>query len=515
MFNWKKSGKKIAAVFTAAILAGGSLGGAVHASEPQKKEMVKLSVPDNKVPVYQYGKAQDFVLNIENTGDEELKDIKIAPDLKGEDYDKWPFRTACQNYSEEISKLSPGETGQVKFNFTQREDVETTRYVLCFAYEADAETSGKISGSASFYVNTTKKPQENKETAQTKKTETAASKTSEKTSGEPKTADAGSFSNWEPSYSDGGTTGGSSDGSVPRVIVTGFSTDPEKVKAGSDFTLTIHLKNTSRKSKVQNMLFDLNAPVDGADEQTTAPAFLPSSGSSSIYLESMKANGTADISIKLNAKSDLLQKPYSVELNMKYEDAGHNGVEAVSSISIPVKQDARFEFSEFEINPESISVDDEVNVMCSLYNMGRIKLYNVKAVFEGACIEKEEIFVGNVESGATASIDAMLKGTKPSGGPSPVTMTMSYENEEGEVSVEKKELMLDVTEEESANMDVMMPEEEPESGGFPVFPVAAVALIAAAVILFVAFRKHRKRRSIADEEELLYELDGASEDERQ
>ena len=43
-------------------------------------------------------------------------------------------------------------------------------------------------------------------------------------------------------YSGGGSGSGgsSSDGSVPRVIVTGFDTNPAEVHAGSDFTLTIH-----------------------------------------------------------------------------------------------------------------------------------------------------------------------------------------------------------------------------------------------------------------------------------
>ena len=127
------------------------------------------------------------------------------------------------------------------------------------------------------------------------------------------------------------------------------------------------------------MLFDLESPTEGTDEQTSAPAFLPSSGSNSIYLDGIKANGTADISIQLNAKADLVQKPYSINLNMKYEDGDAAQIEAQSSISIPVKQDARFEFSEFEIVPGSVAVGEEANVSCSLYNLGRIKLYNVKA----------------------------------------------------------------------------------------------------------------------------------------
>lgn len=317
--------------------------------------------------------------------------------------------------------------------------------------------------------------------------------------------------------SDGGSDGSeaSGNGSVPRVIVTGFSTDPAEVRAGSNFKLTIHLKNTS-KMKVSNMLFDLAAPTEGSDEQSTSPAFLPSSGASSIYLDSIAPNGTADISIELNAKADLLQKPYSMDLSMKYEDPNATQVEGSSSISIPVKQDARFEFSDFEISPQSIAVGEEANVMCSLYNLGRIKLYNVKATFEGRNIKKSEVFIGNVESGATGSIDAMLEGKKVSDGPSKVTMTLSYEDESGNISKTTKDLTLEVTEkmdDEAVAADV--PEEETQKS-FPVIPVVIVVLVIAAVAAVVILKK-RKKKQLAEreEEELLDELERSSEDEHQ
>ena len=300
-----------------------------------------------------------------------------------------------------------------------------------------------------------------------------------------------------------------------RVIVTGFTTDPAEVRAGSNFKLTIHLKNTSRM-KVSNMLFDLSAPTEGSDEQTTSPAFLPSSGANSIYLDSIAPNGTADISIELNAKSDLLQKPYSMELSMKYEDLNATQVEGSSSISIPVKQDARFEISDFEISPQSVAVGEEANVMCSLYNLGRIKLYNVKATFEGKNIKKSEVFIGNIESGATGSIDAMLEGKKISDGPAKVTMTLSYEDESGNISTTTKDLNLEVTEkvddDEAAASD--MPEETQKS--FPVIPVV-IAAVVIAVVAAVVILKKRKKKQLAEieEEELLDELERSSEDEHQ
>lgn len=503
MRRWTKVIKGMTAVLAAAVVAAGGMKMPVKAASTGN---VQITVPDNKVYTYTYQKEQDFVLNIKNTGGSKITNLQIGPDLQGDDSSKWPFKTAYQKYTETIPELAGGEEKKISFKFTERDDVETARYNLCFTYESDQE-----SGSYNFYVNTTQKPE----------AKVDSKDTSGKSDGASDYAGGGGVSNGEASYSDGGSVGGGSgdggsggNGSVPRVIVTGFSTNPEVVKAGSDFTLTIHLKNTSKKSRVNNMLFDLNAPVEGADEQTTAPAFLPSSGSSSVYLEGIKANGTADISINLNAKADLLQKPYSVELNMKYEDADYNGVEASSSLSIPIRQDARFEFSEIEVNPETISVDEEANVMCNLYNLGRIKLYNVKATFEGACIEKEEVFIGNVESGTQASVDAMLKGVKETEGPAAVKMTMSYENEEGEVFTEEKEITLEVAQAEDEVMEDMAMEGEEGGKSFPVIAVIAVLIVAAAVVGVIVVRK-KKRKGISEEEDLLNELDRTSEDEQQ
>ena len=47
----------------------------------------------------------------------------------------------------------------------------------------------------------------------------------------------------------GGDGGSTADASVPRVIVTGFDTEPAEVKAGDDFKLIVHLKIHQRKQQ--------------------------------------------------------------------------------------------------------------------------------------------------------------------------------------------------------------------------------------------------------------------------
>lgn len=472
---------------------------------------------DNKVPVYQAGKAKDWTLIVTNHGENDLAQVVIEPEM-GDTSQEWPFQTDYQHYRKTID-IPAGQSVPVTFSFVQRNDVATTRYTIAFMATVD----GTQVAVQKFYVNTTEKKQES---APAK--ETGASGGGKTESG----SEAGGFSNGGAVYSSGGAYSGSgvsySDSgssysgsgsgtdspSVPRVIVTGFTTDPKEVRAGSDFTLTIHLKNTSTKTKVRNMLFDLTAPTEGTDEQTAAPAFLPASGSSSLYLNGIAAGQTADISIKLNAKADLLQKPYSIDLTMKYEDSQAQQIEAASSISIPVKQEARFEFSEFELSPESIAVGEEANVMTNLYNLGRTRLYNVKAVFEGEAIEKEELFIGNIDSGNSASIDAMLEGKKVTGGPARVVMKLTYEDESGNVSETTKELQLEVTEAESSDISTAVMEEE-TSGGFPVLPVAAAAVLAAAVAVVLLVRRRNRKKKTNEEEALLDELERSASDEQQ
>ena len=467
---------------------------------------VTIESKDNKTLQYKPGESQKWTLVIANKTGEALSNLSVSPDMGGENADAWPFKTDYQKYEQKIDTLKAGEKTEISFDFVQRDDAGTRRYAIPFSvYEGDSD---EPIATHKLYVNTTEKPQ----------ADNSQNQGDNGNGGDAMTASVG---NDEPAvYSGGGSGSGgsSSDGSVPRVIVTGFDTNPAEVHAGSDFTLTIHLKNTSKKTKVQNMLFELEAPTEGTDEQTSAPAFLPTSGSNSIYLDGIKADGTADISITLNAKADLLQKPYSINLSMKYEDSQATQIDSSSSISIPVKQDARFEFSEFEISPQTIEVGGEANVMCSLYNLGRIKLYNAKARFEGNGIKKQEIFIGNVEAGATGSIDAMLEGEKVTNGNSKITMTLSYEDESGNISETTKDFELEVTEAVDDSDMYMNTDGDVDAGssGFPVVPVIVVIVIIAGVVAAVVFvKKKKKKQMLNEEEELLDELDRSSEDERE
>ena len=511
----------VAALLIAAMILPGLAVKAEAAEKPKaeaaEKPKVKVSLVGDHQP-FEAGETKTLTLQITNNSGQELKNVEVAPDMSKQKAGAWPFVKDWKQYSEKIDSVANGESKSVSFDFTRREGAKKNSYTIPFSVYVQGSDNAIVTDTIFVYaknetVTPDPTPGDNSQNQGDAGNGSAAGSGSDSADMNV-TADDGAVA-----YSGGGDGGGSSDsGSVPRVIVTGFDTNPAEVHAGSDFTLTIHLKNTSKKTKVQNMLFELEAPTEGTDEQTSAPAFLPTSGSNSIYLDGIKADGTADISITLNAKANLLQKPYSINLSMKYEGSQATQIESSSSISIPVKQDARFEFSEFEISPQTIEVGGEANVMCSLYNLGRIKLYNAKARFEGNGIKKQEIFIGNVEAGATGSIDAMLKGEKVTNGNSKITMTLSYEDESGNISETTKDFELEVTEAVDDSDMYMNTDGDVEagSGGFPVVPVVVViAIIAGAVAAVVFVKKKKKKQMLNEEEELLDELDRSSEDERE
>ena len=514
--------------------------------EPKGLNQITLSVGDGqKTPVYKAGAEAELKIDVLNKGNVDAQNVTIAPVISSTD--EWPFDMDKLNYEQSLGTISAGSKSTALWGggddkLTVRPDVTGKSYKLTFRltyddgdklYEADryvfvkteAEKSTSDSGNSDKGQGDPQPggPADKNENSSTGKDQTGDSGSGGGRGGSAASSGKDSYDggiydggiyNGDP-VSAGGGSSGSGDGSVPRVIVTGFDTDPGTVKAGSNFKLVIHLKNTSKKTAVTNMLFDLQAPASGTDEAAEAPAFLPVSGSSSIYLDKIPADGTKDISIDLNSRADLIQKPYSITMTMKYEDGNAAQFEGESSLAIPVTQEARFEFSEIQIMPDTVAVYEEANITCNLYNLGRVKMYNVKARFEGSAIEGEEQFIGNLESGATGTIDSIVTAVAESYDESNCKLILTYEDDSGrEYSVEQPFTMTVTAEMEPTDMEMMT--DMPEETGSPAGLIAAVVIIvaAAAVVTTVVLKRRKKKNRSSEEEELLDEVERFTEDER-
>ena len=297
--------------------------------------------------------------------------------------------------------------------------------------------------------------------------------------------------------------------STPRVIITGFDTVPADVYAGDTFILTLHLKNTSKRTAVSNMQIDLSTPSAGTDAASTYEAFLPTSGSNTLYVEQIGANGTADISIEMTAKADLTQKPYAIAVNMAYEDADYKPFTAAANVSIPIKQEAKFDIGTMEVLPMDIEVGSQSNVMFSIFNTRKTTLYNVQVKFEGDSISGGDTFIGKIDPGATGNVDAMITGEAVTMDEGTVKAVVYYEDESGNVYTEEQEFTLwvyeAVYEEDMMYEDMMMEEEGGGNAIGIIIGIVVILLIGGGVTTVIIIKKKKQKKEQLDLEAELEE----------
>lgn len=426
-----------------------------------------------------YGETATLLLSVVNLGQESVSDVVITP-MVSTMPEEWPFEIQTASDARIIESISAADT--IEEASLLRQDVSWT-----FTVSSEAMTGiYPISFHAQYYRNGA--------------IEETELKTYVNITGAP-----GNGSLIDNMESEGNV-------STPRIIVTGFTTDPGEVYAGDTFNLTISVQNTSSKTAVSNIQFDLKAAQEGTGTENTYEAFLPTSGSATIYVERIAPGETTDISIEMSARSDLSQKPYVITVEADYEDEENNPYTATTNVSIPVQQEARVDTSEAEVLPESIPVGNSSNVMFSIYNMGKTTLYNVQVAFEGESISGGATFLGKIEPGATGSVDVMVDGIAPTMDDGMVTAVISYEDEAGNVSTLEKEIMIFVYEEyydetfypeDGYYEDPYMYEEE-GTGGINIWMIAGIVVVVIGVvvtIIVVAVKKKKKKEALLKEME--------------
>lgn len=279
---------------------------------------------------------------------------------------------------------------------------------------------------------------------------------------------------------------------IPRLIITGYDSTPEDVKAGETFTLTLHLENMSKKTAVSNIKLTLSTP----DSE-----FVTVSGSNTLYIEKIAAGETADISVEMQAKTNLDSKTYVLTVASEYEDRYNSVYTDTANVSIPVVQEARISVTELEVSPETIEVGDESNIMFSINNQGRTELYNVNVTIAGEGIKEGVDFVGNIPSGGSGYVDVYVEGKSVTNEENSVAVvTISYEDAEGNVGEVVNEYSLIVEEANVEEEIKQMADEVMVEKHFSPMPIIIGVVIIVAIVVIVV--KSNKKKKEEDEDEI-------------
>ncbi|KAE9629098.1 hypothetical protein GND95_13345 [Defluviitalea raffinosedens] len=317
--------------------------------------------------------------------------------------------------------------------------------------------------------------------------------------------DVVTFSQYAGINVDGNKNGNSK--SKPRVIIGEYTVNPQIVRAGQEFDLSLGFTNTHGSKVVQNLKATLTINEKGKDDkEDTGTVFTPVSGQSNMfYIAELSPSATIIKNVRMYTVPDASPKTYEVTVEMEYEDANGEAYTETAKIGIPVQQSTQIDIGEIRIDGE-VMVGSPTYVITQIFNTGRTNIKNLLISLEGP-FEKQEasLFVGNFEQGNSEYFEGVIIPTQA--GECNGELIVSYE----EITGEKQELRVPFTmnvsesfspEEMGMEPDGMMPPDMENKPFYkkPVVWIITVIVVALGAGAFIFIKKKRKQKEMTLDE---------------
>ena len=293
----------------------------------------------------------------------------------------------------------------------------------------------------------------------------------------------------------------------PKLIIDKYSFEPQLVKAGENFEMTLSFYNTSSKKTVKNIKIFLTAEAAGSNDNQKAgsSAFTPVDSSNTFYIDSIAPKGRVEKTITMFTVPDAVAKTHIITANFEYEDNDGTELKDVELIGVPVVQQSRLETGELGVYPEA-SVGQPLPVSLEFYNTGKVTLYNMMVKLEGDFqTENGSYYVGNFDSGGSE----YFEGTVIPNAPGELTgaVVFTYEDSTGQPQELRKEFTLNVTDMPPAEEfpGEFPPEDNMNQGGIKGILTSKwlwsiLAIVAASVGGYFFYKKKKKQKEEALDE---------------
>ena len=322
---------------------------------------------------------------------------------------------------------------------------------------------------------------------------------------------------------------------IPKVIVSQYTTDVEKVASGEQFTLTFTLKNTSSAKDLYNMAVNVEPQGFTSGTTSSGPVFTFIDGTSSFYTDVLEKNGELEYSIRLkcSASAGAGSYPIKISYNYQYMDKG-----AYSSpmgddmdLNIPVEEPIKFDLLEWT-PPTECPLDGTV-ISFQYYNKSRNPMTSLSIGMEGD-FEMPTQYVGTLNASMADYFNGTItpKADAQVGDVLTAVLVFTFEDAAGEEK--RKEETFEVTVTEAAggmggmggdmgdfgdfgDFGVMDPSIEydengmpisgdsvEESGGLPLWAKIAIPSAAAVlliVIIVVVVKKVKAKKASEDDDD--------------
>lgn len=271
---------------------------------------------------------------------------------------------------------------------------------------------------------------------------------------------------------------------TPKILVSSYSFSNSEIKQGDTVTAEVVFINTSKTDSVKNMTVALS----------TGEKLELVSKTDSIYIESVGANETFTVSYDFKVDMSAAEGQYNMTFSLDYADYEGRTYTSTSNIKINVGQLMKVQFDNLVI-PETVEVGQTVEGTTQVMNMGKGKIYNVRAELSVDGLKTDKtLFLGNVDSGSALSGSMEITAIGRSGnsyyGETEGVLTFYYEDESGNEFNQSVDVKTNIVAPTYSEMNV---EAKDEAGQWWIIMAVIVSIIIIMCIV-IAFRNVKKKR---------------------
>ncbi len=245
--------------------------------------------------------------------------------------------------------------------------------------------------------------------------------------------------------------------SIPKLIISQYTTDTDELKAGTTFNLTYDIYNTNSTVAAKN----ITVTITQADN-----VFTVTQGSNSFFINKMDPGETSQNTIQMKVKSDATTKAYPITITVEYEydgiepntETGTVGITKTYTLNLNAMENARPVVDNVNVYSwdGTVMVQSSATLSFYFYNMGKSVLNNVMVSVEGDGFTSTGgiLYIGNVEAGTSQYEE--IEVTPNYEGTATGTLKVSYEDSNGDTVEFTKEFSTDVM--PAANIDTGIPD---------------------------------------------------------
>ncbi len=426
----------------------------------------------------QYGDQFDFSIDLVNTGSDDLSNVKMR--ISGLATDGL---TLVDDTDVKYIDVKSGATETVTYRLEASEKIGTGRYPVT----VEATYTPKSTGTAA------------EGGAAEARTETVTAYI--KVTGKPTEED-------EPQTKQ----------EKPVIIIDSYTYGGENVTFGSEFPLTMILRNTSTSATIRNLKVTLS---------DDSGVFSPTKSSNTFFVQSIAPGATVEQTVEFLASypvtSESNAKSYTINVSYEYEAmAGgklmDNAFTSNEVLSIPLMHTDRFSVGELYVDSQAY-VGQQSFVNLSFINEGKSTVYNLSVRMEGEnmTISEGNYYVGNLQSGTQDSFEAYF--TPQEAGQAKGTIIFTYEDANNAPKEIRKEFTVEAMGFDDPGMmggmdpgmdgdlpamgdDMMVDGEKPGLGKGVIVAIVAGSLAVLGAGAFITVRVVKKRRRIAEDEDI-------------